>query len=51
MEEHAHGFANATWEDMGLRREEIAQLVQCPMLTYGRLNKRGRDAAPAGAAS
>ena len=49
VEEHAHGFANASWEDMGLRREEIAQLVHCPMLTYGRLNKRGRDGAPAGA--
>ena len=49
VEEHAHGFSNASWEDMGLRREEIAQLVLCPMLTYGCLNKRGRDAAPAGA--
>ena len=48
-EEHSHSFGNASWEDIGLRREDIAQLVQCPMLTYGRLNKRPRDAAPAAA--
>jgi hypothetical protein len=48
-EEHSHRFGNASWEDIGLRREDIAQLVQCPMLSYGHLNKRRLEPAPAGA--
>lgn len=47
-EEHAHGFGNASWAEIGVRRQDIAKLVQCPMLTYAALNKPAAM-APAGA--
>ena len=47
-EEHVHALGNATWADMGIKEEDIAQLVRCPMLTYGHLNL-DRGEAPAGA--
>ena len=46
-EEHVHTLGNATWAAMGVEEHRIAQLVRCPMLTYGHLN---RAAAPASAA-
>ncbi len=46
VEEHAHPFGNATWDEMGIRREDIAQLVQCPMLTYGAPNRHSGAEGP-----
>jgi hypothetical protein len=49
--EHAHAYGNATWQEIGIAREELPALVQCPMLTYGVLNRgAAREGAEAGAA-
>ena len=48
-EEHAHGMGNATWAAMGVSEADIAELVQCPMLTYAHLNKAAPQAVSPGA--
>ena len=45
-EEHVHTLGNATWAAMGVEEDRIAQLVRCPMLTYGHLNRAAAPASP-----